>query len=488
MDRRFNNKDRDFEQFVRQNADQYRMFPSERVWEGIHNTLHTRRRWYGIGLALLLLTTATVTSVMLNNAGKKQPLADKAPVLSYSSNGQTISPSKEPIITPKKPLVSYTLNTRPDKLHESLLAEKINPSPVFETAPVSSETEMEALAFESTPSIQIQKPDLNLHHSSFQKNTELLRKQHAVTKVIPKPALAGTTSVSETENPVIISASEKKEEITFREKPAAALRLEASPYTIESVLNSYKFIRGRKKLSWQFYVTPTISYRKLKENKTFLNAARNTLGTPVNYSYSFSDINSIVTHKPDIGLQLGFVSGYPVSKKLRITMGLQFNISKYDIRAYNHDGEVATIALSNNAGGTNTVSTITNYRNIGGYKADWLANMYVSASAPVGLELILSKNNKTTVGIAGSLQPTYILGNRAYLLSADFKNYAEVPSLTRKWNLNTGFEVFAGYRTGNVDWRIGPNVRYQVFSSFVDKYPIQEHLFDFGLKLGIMLK
>jgi hypothetical protein len=308
------------------------------------------------------------------------------------------------------------------------------------------------------------------------------------TKVIPKPALAGTTSVSKTETPVIFNVSDKKEEITLREKPAAALRHEASPYTIESVLNSYKFIRGRKKLSWHFFVTPTISYRKLKENKTFLNAARNTLGTPANYSYSFSDINSIVTHKPDIGLQLGFVSGYPVSKKLRITMGLQFNISKYDIRAYNHDGEVATIALSNNAGGTNTVSTITNYRNIGGYKAKWLANMYVSASAPVGLELILSKTHKTTVGFSGSLQPSYILGNRAYLLSADLKNYAEVPSLTRKWNLNTGFEVFAGYRTGNIDWRIGPNIRYQVFSSFVDKYPIKEHLFDFGLKLGIMLK
>ncbi len=185
---------------------------------------------------------------------------------------------------------------------------------------------------------------------------------------------------------------------------------------------------------------------------------------------------------------MGFVTGYPVSKRLRITAGLQFNVSKYDIRAYSHTGEVATIALSNNAGGTNTVSTITNYRNIGGYKADWLHNMYISGSAPVGLELKLSGNKKTTVGIAGTIQPTYILGNRAYLLSADFKNYAEVPSLTRKWNLNTGFEIYAGYSTGKLDWRIGPNVRYQVFSSFIDKYPIREHLFDFGLKLGLMLK
>ncbi len=52
MENRINN--RDFEQFVKQNADQYRMFPSENVWEGIHDRLHKRRRWFGAGLALLL--------------------------------------------------------------------------------------------------------------------------------------------------------------------------------------------------------------------------------------------------------------------------------------------------------------------------------------------------------------------------------------------------------------------------------------------------
>ena len=62
-----NYSNRDFEQFVKQNADQYRMFPSEKVWKNIHNTLHTRRKWYGAGLAfLLLLTAGAVTWVMLS--------------------------------------------------------------------------------------------------------------------------------------------------------------------------------------------------------------------------------------------------------------------------------------------------------------------------------------------------------------------------------------------------------------------------------------
>lgn len=486
MDRRYNN--RDFEHFLKQNADQYRMFPSEKVWEGIHHTLHTRRRWYGIGLALLLLSTATVTTIMLNNAGKKQQLADKAPVTKTNDILTKQTASNTVIIAPQKPAVNNSVIQRPDKLQASLVADQQQL-----IAPAGAELEEQAgkLTLEVIPQINLKSAVANIQPLSVQKNTEILKKtspalQTKKAMFKPNPPVASTQPENNTV--IVDNIIERKEVKTENENSITTERKEYSPYTIESVVNSYKYKKSRKKLSWQIFITPTISYRKLKENKTFLEAARTTLGTPANYGYSFSDINNIVTHKPDIGLQLGFVTGYPVSKRLRITAGLQFNVSKYDIRAYSHTGEVATIALSNNAGGTNTVSTITNYRNIGGYKADWLHNMYISGSAPVGLELKLSENKKTTVGIAGTIQPTYILGNRAYLLSADFKNYAEVPSLTRKWNLNTGFEIYAGYSTGKLDWRIGPNVRYQVFSSFIDKYPIREHLFDFGLKLGLMLK
>ncbi|MEO8405166.1 MAG: hypothetical protein ABI480_11235, partial [Chitinophagaceae bacterium] len=62
-----NYRNKDFEELVKQNADQYRMFPSEKVWKNIHGTLHTRRKWYGVGLAFLLLLTGTaVTWVMVS--------------------------------------------------------------------------------------------------------------------------------------------------------------------------------------------------------------------------------------------------------------------------------------------------------------------------------------------------------------------------------------------------------------------------------------
>ncbi len=63
-----------------------------------------------------------------------------------------------------------------------------------------------------------------------------------------------------------------------------------------------------------------------------------------------------------------------------------------------------------------------------------------------------------------------------------------MPSLTRRWNMNTSFELFSAHQTGKVKWRVGPQVRYQLMSSFSKNYPIKEHLFDFGLKMGIQLR
>ena len=90
-------------------------------------------------------------------------------------------------------------------------------------------------------------------------------------------------------------------------------------------------------------------------------------------------------------------------------------------------------------------------------------------------------------GLATTVQPTYILGDRAYLITTDYKNYIEVPWLIRRWNVNTAFETFVTLQGAKTKWQIGPQVRYQLLSSFISKYPVKENLFDFGLKVGVTL-
>jgi hypothetical protein len=285
------------------------------------------------------------------------------------------------------------------------------------------------------------------------------------------------------QNPLIAQAGSENLETP----PAKKFETPADPLTIESVVNSFRPKKLDRSLQWKIYFAPTVSYRKLSENKSYQNS--NPFAAPTNYPFaSLSDVNSAVIHKPDFGFQLGVSAGYPVAKNLTITGGLQFNINRYDIKAFVYNGEQATINLSGGGGSTNSVTAWTYYRNYSGYKSDWLNNFYFSVSAPIGVELKLLGKKKTYLGVAGTIQPTYILSDRAYLISTDYKNYAEVPWLIRHLNVNTSFETFVSYTNKrNTRWQIGPQVRYQILSSFQSKYPVKENLFDFGVKLGVSL-
>lgn len=235
------------------------------------------------------------------------------------------------------------------------------------------------------------------------------------------------------------------------------------PLSIESVLNSYR--AKRSKLGTQFYFTPTVSYRKLNDN----------------------NIDRIVTHKPDFGFELGFATKYPVSKTVKLISGLQLNVNRYGIKTYNSITELATIRVTDRNGSVGYVNSITNYNNFTGYQSNWLDNFYVQIAAPTGAEFKLKGDDKVQFGIATTLQPTYNLGDKAYLISSDYKNYAEYPKLVRKWNLSGNFGTYVSYSTGRMKWQVGPQVRYQFLSSYLKKYPVKENLFDFGLRVGISL-
>jgi hypothetical protein len=257
--------------------------------------------------------------------------------------------------------------------------------------------------------------------------------------------------------------------------------------SIESVTNLFKGIQNKnKKLGIQFSFTPTVSYRTLSENKSYLRNVSQSSLTPVNPA-TLSDVNNAVTHKPDIGLEIGMLAKYPIAKSIKLRGGLQFNISRYDIKAFTAPTEIATIALTTNTNQVDIVGARATYRNFNGYSSDWLQNFYFQISAPVGLEFKVFGNQKTYFGIASTIQPTYILGERAYLLSTDYKNYIEVPWLTRRWNVNTALETYVSYTSGKIQWQVGPQVRYQLLSSFANEYPLKENLFDFGLRVGISL-
>jgi hypothetical protein len=78
-----------------------------------------------------------------------------------------------------------------------------------------------------------------------------------------------------------------------------------------------------------------------------------------------------------------------------------------------------------------------------------------------------------------------MLNNQAYLLSTNLRNYAKVPSLYRDFHINTAIEAFLSINMGSYKWNIGPQIRYQLLSSYKQNYPIKEHLYDYGFKVGV---
>lgn len=465
MESNFNN--REFEQYVKKNADQYRMIPSEKVWKGINNVLHTRRRWYGIGLTLLLLLTAvSVTWVMVSYPVSKMQATVSAVKSTANESVQPVNANSETSGSPLEKSINNLLSFKTGK-HDNINTIQPVDAPVAEPVAnllLSPDTKANELFLATTSAAFSARP-------TTAKNEPI----SATGNKNDNSFLSQDNTVESPGTPVI----------TIVDLPATAdkptVNADDYPMTIESVVNSFQAKKLSRRVIWQIYFMPTVSYRKLSENKSYES-------TSANYPFaSSSDINRAVTHKSDMGIELGVAAKYPLSNRLKLTGGFQFNVNRYDIKAaYLYRGEQATINL-NGGNGSDLVTTWTNYRNYNGSKSDWLKNLYFSVSAPVGAELKVLGNSKTYFGVAGTVQPTYIIGDRAYLLSTDYKNYAEVPGLIRHVNINTSFETFISYSSRTTRWQIGPQIRYQALSSFKDKYPVKENLFDYGIKIGITL-
>ncbi len=454
------NKREEFEHFVQQHADQYRMFPSEKVWKNVHNALHTRRRWYGAGLAVLLLTTVTaVTWVMMS-----YPVSKKHNIVSALHIEKTPQPASTTSVEDLQQVISFDLPNNPE--HPEQKKENNN---LATPADTETTTRMNIPEMAIAHTLAVAGKDLKIiaDKKQFFPSSSYIDKNKFNTPGAP---------VSPVNDLLLVNESKQKSQVT---QPRNA---QEAPLTIESVTNEFQIKRSGKKLSWQLFFSPTVSYRKLSENKYYQDFV-----APGSYPFSTSPtetVNNAVTHKPDMGLEIGLTARYPVSKTINFRTGIQFNIRRYDIKAFAYRGELANIDLTGAAG---TTTAWTYYRTKNGYKADWLKNFYLTVSVPIGAEVKLFGNKNTSVGIAGTVQPTYILSDRAYLISTDYKNYAEVPSLIRHVNVNTSFETFINYKTGKTQWQVGPQVRYQLLSSFQNQYPVRENLFDFGLKIGVTL-
>lgn len=440
-----NNRD-EFEVFLKRKVDQYRISPLNKTWKRIFNYLHPKNKWLTTGGSLLLLTGLFfIGRELANNYSnvtvKKQPIDNSrntskslvnSPVLNSVQNRSTGISSSNKSVSVRKSVAqtdpaSSIANFSDNNIKKRVINSSFVNSPIIKSADGGIHVDM-------------------LSISPTESNETIYTKNLTATPVADN-------------NPVF------PKEINWLQE-MAAIKLTR---------------RTKSRFDLQFYFSPTISYRRLADNKNHLNSPQ--LNIPL-ASNSFN-IDRYVDHKPSIGVELGSNILFAASKNFTIKSGVQLNYTRYTIKAYKFYYEKASIALNTAGPVADTITTFTSFRNFSGYFPEDLQNQYLQVSVPIGAELKLLGNKRLQLNIAGTLQPTYLLFSDAYLLSTDYVNYAKEPSLLRKWNVNSSAEAFISYKVGGVRWQIGPQFRYQLMSSYNDRYPIKENLVEYGFKLGV---
>jgi hypothetical protein len=516
----------EFEYLLKEKADQFSMYPSKRVWHSIYNNLHPGRRWPSVVISLVLISSLmligylntgenSITSQINKNTISKpsnektdeinstQNVSLKAQIAPYTGTAEkpahAYNNAFEDVITNETDMYTYTVvkSNRPVYLHNQTPIPDVNTAtdiklPVdnisasnnnsqdivqsieayIKSNKIFSDIAANNKKYKGNSSKSADKnntatdaDDINLTSANNSNPLSSLTDNSAKTDVskLPKTdpkTLAGINTIAE--NSSITKATEEKawiENYALQNKPAS------------------KKWKGR--LGYQIYVTPAVNYRKLT-SKTQYSA------TP----FAQGDINRSISQKPGVGVEAGIGLNYAVAKKLQIKGGVQFNYTNYNINADETNHPVLTnILLNDPASGLSyasaRVSTVSNPYNSTALKPVTLHNTTYQISIPVGFAYKLSNHNNVDWFAGATVQPSYIFGGNAHIISSDLKSYISEPSSLRSWNLNLGFETYMNFKMGTYNLQVGPQVRYQVNSTYKKNVALVEKPYAVGLKFGL---
>ncbi|HRN57176.1 MAG TPA: hypothetical protein PLL71_12025 [Agriterribacter sp.] len=431
----------EFDEFLKEKADQYKMYPSDKVWNNIQRSVHPRKKWPYISLTLaLLLGTAVLIDYHAthNQASISKTLTFNNDLFrdARSSAAPGTSPDGSVSASAAFPAMRNTDNT----IFQ----------PVFVTDPFSGKKIQEI-----NPSPYGNDDNANDNYADSE-DVEIAGSgklpDHISTTGIAKPKRDNATD-------------EKDEDKEIRK-----------------VLWGGEAFK-KSKFEWQLFFSPTVSYRRLTSGISDVTDVFR--GVPYSTTEKSTSVNNLVTHKPAVGAEVGANVIYKLTDNFSLRAGLQLNYSRYQLRAYAAKPEQTTLAVVSNALGTDSINVISTLQNFSGSGSSWFNNEYFQVSLPVGFEWSVLGNSTLRWNIAASAQPVYNFANNVYLLSTDFKRYGQDPSLIRKWNVNAGVETYVSYNMGSFKWQAGPQLRYQLMSSYKSEYPVKEYLVDFGFKIGV---
>ncbi len=468
----------EFEQFLQDEVKQHRMYPSDHIWKNIRTEIHGYTAWPALTfISLFIITALTVSTLLINDPTQRSK--DTALILaSIKKSEYSNSAAKKSAIA--RGNQEYIEQLAPEQITAETFAanlEQQNLPSIAATSFIKAENEL-----------SIQKPiDQILHTSDKVAIASLVAPE---TTILQNTIVPAATATESEDNLLYANSSEENVDATnlalntseaFKSK-TESVNKEYVPYVMSSPF------RKNSKFGFQFYITPSTSYRKLSDDKVkeiIQPAAIATSAQNISLSSNFAaDINNVVRHKPALGLELGFAILYNMSSRLKFKTGVQLNVRQYYIETFQSANDLATISLINYRG-VESFNFYSPYNNNTGYKKTQLDNKLYQVSIPIGIQWEIIQGKRFGVNTEASIQPTMTLNNNTYLMSTDYKHYTNGGDFIRKWNINTSVGLNIYYKTGSYTWQLGPQVRYQHLPTYSNVYPIREYLMDYGVRLGI---
>ena len=240
--------------------------------------------------------------------------------------------------------------------------------------------------------------------------------------------------------------------------------------------------KRNEKIKWVYFITPSVTTASFIGKGFQPNANPNL--SPIIIQPNQNG-NGMV-YNARLGYEVGTQMTYAFSKEWQFVTGANLSYSGYNVISNQVHPTFATLLLKDEFTGLPyTQSYITHYGNGQGQNQISLRNYSLQFSLPVGLQYALFENSKIQINFASTIEPSLVLKSNAFIISSDGRNYVSDPSLLRKLNLSSNFGSFVTFKSNKIKWQVGPSVRYQLLSTYQKKYPIKEHLIDYGIRIGI---
>ena len=492
MERRFFMND--FEQSLKEHADNFQMIPSKKVWHGIYNDLHPGKRWPSVTMSLLLIfALVTIGHLNTNNSRRLAYLANnkssdtKKLATSLKTTGSSTSNQKIVVrksdVDKSREVFVYS-NGQPGNTEPALSKVVINYQNNDLLKGSSLSDRLKSLNNPVLPSFEknlivIPEPNFNSGDGNIAENEHtkatLLQNnidlkgslEEKIANHVDKPHPGSTLA-------------EKENKTTAEELPGkGAKEINTGSNAEKKTVKPHR--KRNDKIGWVYYAAPVLnsvsfSGEPLKEPQGSNFAAGPVINPKPNK----------ILHSSALGFEAGAQMNYAITKSLKFTTGAHLTYSGYNIISNEVHPFRAVLVLRDPGTGTlYSRNFITHYGDGTGQSVAMIRNYNWQASIPFGLQYEVTGNDKVQFNVGGNVEPSLILKSKAYILSSDGNNYVNDPSLLRKLNVSSNFGAFVTFSSTRFKWQIGPNIRYQWLSTYLRDYTVKEHLIDYGIRLGI---